>query len=189
MKHLFFFGLIKIAISQNIAYEMFQEYVKSPAGCIFNIKLKQSYFDETLVFNGVFYKKAEIYIFDTPKQFVKYENQYITTINKLNKQVVYDSMKKDYATIFDILSGNKQNIFFHPFVEKIERFTIPFEIELWGIKGTISIDKIDGSPKKISFTQDEDIEVNIDIVSSKNDSVVNLPTYDIMGYEVINLIE
>ena len=28
MKHLFFFGLIKIAFSQNIAYEMFQEYVE-----------------------------------------------------------------------------------------------------------------------------------------------------------------
>lgn len=189
MKILFFFGLIKIVISQNIAYEMFQEYVKSSRGCILNIKLKQSYFDETLVFNGVFYKKADTYIFDTPQQYVKYENQYITTINKLNKQVIYDSLKKDYATIFDILSGNEQNIFFHPFIEKTERFNIPFEIELWGIKGTISIGKIDGSPKKISFTQDEDIEVDIDIVSSKNDSEVNLPTYDIMGYEVINLIE
>ena len=189
MKYLFFFGLTKIVISQNIAYEMFQEYVNSPKGCILSIKIKKSYFYETLVSEGVFYKKAETYIFDSPKQYVKYENKYITTINKFNKQVVYDYMKKDYATIFDILSGNKQNIFFHPFIDKIERFNIPFEIELWGIKGSISIDKIDGSPKKIRFIQDEEIEVDIDIVSSKNDSVVNFPTYDIMDYEVINLIE
>ena len=189
MKYLFFFGLIKIVISQNIAYEMFQKYVNSPEGCILNIELKQSYFHETLVSSGVFYKKAGTYIFDSQKQYVKYENQYITTINKSNKQVVYDSIKKDYATIFDILSGNKQNIFFHPFIDEIERFYIPFEIELWGIKGSISIDKTNGSPKKISFIQDGEIEVDIDIVSSKNDSVINLPTYDIMGFEVINLIE
>ena len=34
-----------------------------------------------------------------------------------------------------------------------ERFNIPFEIELWGINGSIWTDKIDGSPKKIIFTQ------------------------------------
>ena len=115
MKHIFFFGLINIFYSQNIAYERFQEYVKSPKGCVLNIELKQSYFGETLVSNGVFYKKGETYIFDNPKQYVKYENQYITTINKLNKQVIFDSMQKNDATIFDILSGNKENIFFHPF--------------------------------------------------------------------------
>ena len=189
MKHLFFLGLINIIVSQNIAYERFQEYVKSPRGLILNIKLKQSYFDETLVLNGVFYKKGETYIFDSPKQYVKYENQHITTINKLNKQVIFDFMKKNDATIFDILSGNKQNILFHSVIDKKERFNIPFEIELWGIKGSILTNKIDGSPKKIIFTQDKNFKVDIDILSCKNDSVYNLPKYDIKGYEVINLIE
>ena len=59
---------------------------------VLNIKLKQSYFGETLISNGVFYKK-EKHTFLTI-QSTKYENQYITTINKLNKQVIFDSMKK-----------------------------------------------------------------------------------------------
>ena len=189
MKQFFFFGLIKILLSQNIAYERFQEYVKSPNGCVLNIKLKQSYFGETLITSGVFYKKGDTYVFDSPRQYLKYENQYITTINKLNRQVVFDSMKRNDATIFDILSGNKQNIFLHPTYIKEERINIPFEIESWDIKGSIWTDRIDGSPKKISFTQDNDIKVDIDIKSSTNDSVINLPTYDILDFEVINLIE
>ena len=189
MKVLIFFGLVGIIISQNIAYERFQKYVQSPNGFILNIELRQSYFKKTLVSSGVFYKKDKTYVYDSPNQYVKYEDQHITTINKLNKQVIFDSMKKNNATIFDILSGNKQNIYFHPFVTNKEQISIPFEIELWGIKGSIWTDIIDGSPKKVSFIQDDDIIVDIDILSSTNDSVINLPTYDVMDYEVINLIE
>ena len=189
MKHLFFFVLIKIIIAQNIAYERFQRYVESPKGCILNIELKQRYFDKTLVSSGTFYKMGGTYIYDSPKQYVKYENQHITTINKLNKQVILDSMKENDANIFDILSGNKQNIFFHPSVAKKEQISIPFEIESWGIEGSIWTDKIDGSPKKISFTQDKDIKVDIEVISSSNDSSIDAPNYDFMGYEVINLIE
>ena len=189
MKHLFLFGLIKIVISQNIAYERFQEYVESPKGCILNIIIKQTYLDKTLVSSGIFYKKGETYIYDSPRQYVKYENQYITTINKLNKQVILDSMKENDANIFDILSGNKQNIFFHPSIAKKEQISIPFEIESWGIEGSILTDKIDGSPKKISFTQNKDITVDIEVISSSNDSSIDAPNYDVMGYEVINLIE
>ena len=189
MKLFYFFFFIKIVISQNIALERFQNYIKSPKGCVLHIELKQSYYDEIIVSNGVFYKKGGIYVFDNQEQYVKYEDQQIKTINKINKQVIFDSMKKNNATIFDILSGNNQNIFFHPFKIQKEQINIPFEIKLWGIKGFIWSDLLDGSPKKISFTQDEDIKVDINIVSSTNDSSFTFPIYDIMGYEVINLIE
>lgn len=189
MKHLFFFIITKFIFSQNVAYERFQEYVKSPKGCVLHIKFSQSYYDETSISNGVFYKKGGTYIYDDSRQCVKYENQVITTINKLNKQIIFDTMNKNNATIFDILSGNKQNIFFYPSVTEKDRINIPFEIELWGIKGSIWTDKIDGAPKKISFTQDNDVKVDIEILSSTNDSLFNPPIYDFKDYEVINLIE
>ena len=189
MKPFYYFFFMKIVISQNLAFERFQDYVKSPEGCVLRIELKQSYYDEILVSNGVFYKKGEVYIFDNQDVYVKYENQQIKTINKINKQVIFDSMKKNNATIFDILSGNNQNILFHPFKTLKEQINIPFEIKLWGIKGSIWADLIDGSPKKISFTQDEDIKVDINILSSINDSSFSFPIYEVMDYEVINLIE
>ena len=51
-----------------------------------------------------------MYIYDNEKQFVKYEDGLITTINKSNKQVVYDSINKNDVTIFDILTGNNNSI-------------------------------------------------------------------------------
>ena len=189
MKPFFFFFLAKIVISQNLAFERFQDYVKSPKGCVLSIEFKQSFYDKISVSNGVFYKKGETYIFDNQEQCVKYENQQIKTINKINKQVIFDSIKKNNATIFDILSGNNQNLFFHPPKTQKEQINIPFEIKLWGIEGSIWVNVIDGSPKKISFTQDEDIKVDINILSSTNDSSFSFPIYNVMDYEVINLIE
>lgn len=189
MRPFCFFVFTKIVFSQNLAFERFQEYVKAPNGCVFHIEFKQSYYDEILVSNGVFYKKKEIYIYDNSEQYIEYDNQHIKTINKLNKQVILDSLEKNDATIFDILSGNKKNIFFHPSIIKNEQINIPFEIELWGIKGSIWTDQVNGSPKKISFTQGEDIKVDISIISSTNDSLFSPPKYDVTNYEVINLIE
>ena len=62
-------------------------------------------------------------------------------------------------------------------------------MKFWGIEGSIWTDKINGSPKKIIFIQDEDLKVNIDVVSSTNDSLFNFPTFEILDYEVINLVE
>ena len=85
-----FLVLVKIAFSQNVEYEKFQKFVQSPNGCVLNINVKHSYFDKTVVSSGVFYAKDKMYIYDNEEQYIKYDNQYITTINKIHKQVVYD---------------------------------------------------------------------------------------------------
>ena len=60
---------------------------------------------------------------------------------------------------------------------------------MWGIKGSIWISQQDGSPEKVTFIQDEDLKIHIDIKSIANRVKFNPPKYDILGYEVINLIE
>ena len=55
-------------------------------------------------------KKEKMYIYDNKQQYIKYEDGYITTINKLNKQVVYDLINKKDVTIFDLLIGNNKSI-------------------------------------------------------------------------------
>ena len=69
------------------------------------------------------------------------------------------------------------------------RIRILFNIELWGIKGSIWISQQDGSPEKVTFIQDEDLKIQIYIKSIANRGKFNPPKYDILGYEVINLIE
>ena len=66
---------------------------------------------------------------------------------------------------------------------------IPFSIELWEIKGSIWTNLEDGSPEKITFIQDDDLKVDINIKSSVNSADFTPPKYDFSEYEVVNLIE
>ena len=189
MKYFVFLVFTKVLLSQNTAYEKFQKYVQSPNGCVLWIEYSQSYFDDAVVSSGVLYAKKNMYIYDNEKQFIKYEDGLITTINKPIKQVVYDSINKNDVTIFDILTGNNDNIHIHAAIIENNQIRIPFFIELWAIKGSILISQVDGSPKKVIFIQDEQMNVHIDIKSSTIRGEYNPPKYDISDYEVINLIE
>ena len=184
-----FLVFFEVLFSQNTEYEKFLKYVQSPNGCVFLIEYHQSYFGEEIVSSGVLYAKQKMYIFDNKKQFIKYENGFITTINKPNKQVVYDLINKKNVTIFDILTGNNDSIRIGSSIVENNKIRIPFYIELWGIKGSILISQVDGSPEKVTFIQDADMKVHIDIKSILNDAKFNPPHYDISDYEVINLIE
>ena len=189
MKYFVFLVFTKVLLSQNTAYEKFQNYVQSPNGCVLWIKYSQSYFDDAVVSSGVLYAKEKMYIYDNIEQYIRYEDGFITTINKSNKQVVYDLINKKDVTIFDILIGNNKSIYLeNPIIEN-NQIQIPFSIEIWGIKGSIWTNQVDGAPEKVTFIQDEDLKVHIDIKSSDNSSDFNPPTYNIHEYEVINLIE
>ena len=189
MKYFIFLVFAKVLFSQNTAYENFQKYVQSPNGSILWIEYHQSYFDDELVSSGVLYIKEKMYMYDNKTQCIMYEDGFITTINKLNKQVVYDYINKKDVTIFDVLIGNNNSIRIGTSIIENNQIQIPFSIELWGIKGSIWTSQVDGSPKKVTFIQDEDIMVHIDINSSVNSAEFNPPIYDILDYEVINLIE
>ena len=189
MKFFIFLVFTKVLLSQNLAYEKFQKYVQSPAGCVIRVDYFQNYLGEEVSSSGVLYIKDKMYIYDSEKQFIKYEDGFITTINKPIKQVVYDSINKNDITIFDILTGNNNSINIDDEITENNKIRILFNIELWGIKGSIWISQQDGSPEKVTFIQDEDIKIHIDIKSIANKVAFNPPKYDILGYEVINLIE
>ncbi|GIR50167.1 MAG: hypothetical protein CM15mP58_22640 [Burkholderiaceae bacterium] len=146
-------------------------------------------YEEEIGSSGVLYIKDEMYIYDNEKQFIKYVDGFITTINKPIKQVVYDSINKNDITIFDILTGNNNSINIDDEIIENNKIRILFNIEQWGIKGSIYIRQQDGSPEKVIFIQDEDLKIHIDIKSIANRAEFNLPKYDISDYEVINLIE
>ena len=189
MKYFIFLVFTKVVSSQNTAYEKFQKYIQSPMGCVIQVDYSQSYFGEEVGSSGFLYIKNKMYIYDNEKQFIKYEDGFITTINKPNKQVIYDHLNENDVTIFDVLTGNNKSIHIDDEIIDNNKIRIFFKIELWGIKGSIWISQQDGSPEKVTFIQDEDLKIHIDIKSIFNRAEFNLPKYDILGYEVINLIE
>ena len=109
-KYFFIFISIKVLFSQDFAYKNFQTYVQSSNGSIFNIEYQQNYFRKKIESSGKFYSKNNMYIYDNEIQCIKYEDGVIQTINKINKQIIYDKVNERDVTIFDILIGKDNNI-------------------------------------------------------------------------------
>ena len=136
-KYFFFFIFIKVLFSQDNAYRNFQTYVQSSNGSIFNIEYQQNYFREKIESSGKFYSKNNMYIYDNEIQCVKYEDGVIQTINKINKQIIYDTVNERDVTIFDILIGKDDNIQINDSIIEKNGIKIPFTIKELDINGSI----------------------------------------------------
>ena len=187
--YFFFFISIKILFSQNIAYKKFQTYVQSSNGSIFNIEYQQNYLREKIESSGKFYSQNNMYIFDNEIQCIEYENGVIKTINKINKQIIYDAVNERDVTIFDILIGKDDNIQINDSIIEKNGIKIPFTIKELDINGSILTSHANGAPKSIVFMQGRDLKVEIKINNVELDSIFKPPKYDISNFEVINLIE
>ena len=188
-KYFFIFISIKVLFSQDFAYQNFQTYVQSSNGSIFNIEYQQNYFREKVESSGKLYSKNNMYIYDNEIQCIKYENGVIKTINKINKQVIYDAVNERDVTIFDILIGKDDNIQINDSIIEKNGIKIPFTIKELDINGSILTSHINGLPKSIIFMQGRDLKVEIKINNVELDSIFKPPKYDISNFEVINLIE
>ena len=188
-KYFYFFISINVLFSQDIAYKNFQTYVQSSNGSIFNIEYQQNYLREKIESSGKFYSQNNMYIFDNEIQCIKYENGVIETINKINKQIIYDAVNERDVTIFDILIGKDDNIQINDSIVEKNGIKIPFAIKELDINGSILTNHINGLPKSIIFMQGRDLKVEIKINNVELDSIFKPPKYDISNFEVINLIE
>ena len=62
-------------------------------GSIFNIIYHQNQYNESLVSDGIIcFESHKKYIFDNSIIRIIYNNTYIKTINKQNKQIIYDNL-------------------------------------------------------------------------------------------------
>ena len=188
-QYFFFFISIKVLFSQDIAYKNFQTYVQSSNGSIFNIEYQQNYLREKIESSGKFYFQNNMYMFDNEIQCIIYENGVIKTINKINKQIIYDAVNERDVTIFDILIGKDDNIQINDSIIEKNGIKIPFTIKELDINGSILTSHTNGAPKSIVFMQGRDLKVEIKINNIELDSIFKPPKYDISNFEVINLIE
>ena len=77
-------------------------------GTVFKVKYGHSQFGENVSEQGlIFFKSYKNFIFDNIDQRIVYSEDFIKTINKKNKQIIYDEPIENELTIFDFLfSGN-----------------------------------------------------------------------------------
>jgi len=176
--------------AQSGPYQQFLDYMNEKGGRIFEIEYYQEQFGKQFEFNGTFfYFGKKHYTFDGLDQRITFNNGEITTINKLEKQVVYDQTISGEITIFDILTGTNESLQTgEPLLEK-NGFRIPFTLLDWEIHGTIRTIPDNGKPKEIILKTGDDSEIWIKIISLDSTKERDVATIDLTEYEAIDLRE
>ncbi len=86
-------------------------YMTQEQGILFSINLDYQNFGEKFTMSGnLWYSNPKDYVFDTQSERISNQNNTITTINKLTKQVIYDKNFKNNFDIFDFLGNTDGRI-------------------------------------------------------------------------------
>ena len=159
-------------------------------GHLLNIQISQSLADQHFNSNGIlYYFQNREYIFDSTSERITYKDGEIETINKAEKQIIYDSDIENNLNIFDLFSGKDNHIKIRDsFIENKIQIT-KFFLDDWDMKGTIWTVPATGKPKKITLNLSVDETVSLNISSSKIISTMEIPDIDISEYEIIDLRE
>ena len=183
--------IFSLAFSKNDPYLNFKKYMDQNMGSIFNINFYQSQYNERLVSEGIIcFESHKKYIFDNNITRIIYNNKYIKTINKQNKQIIYDEIIEGEVSLFDLLFSNKRldvslGASLNPDISIIN-----FKLKSLDIRGVLKTDNLSGEPKQLSlFNVDSSLVsvVEINRIESKVD--FNLKAIDTTSYELIDLRE
>ena len=141
-------------------------------------------------FNGFFYYyNQNNYIFDNDAQRVMFDKGQIKTINKIDKQVIYEDEMPNSFTIFDLFNGEKDFIEVYEYEILKNDVKVFFKIEDWSVFGSFIIQIDTGEPRELEFGSEESMQTKILILSSKISSDINLEKLDIKTFDIVDLRE
>ena len=159
-------------------------------GRLLNIEFFQQQYDKKYKSSGnLYYLKDSYYVFDNNEQRITYQDGLIKTINKVNKQIIYDKKLEGQVTILDILSGKNNQLDIGEIVFAKNGFIIPFSLKDLAIVGKITTVPSTGQPKNITLLISDDEKININVISSLKLGKDSIPKIDVSSFEIINLSE
>jgi len=183
-------SVAQIIWSQEDGYQEFQKYMTVNNGRVLKVEIYQEQYGDQFISNGIlYYFGNKDYTFDNLNQRISYRNNEIITINKLTKQVIYDSVIPNDVNIFDVLIGQESNLKIGTILLEKNGFRIPFFLKKWKTSGILWTVQGTGEPKKIILTLKENTEIQLKVKSLELDTAKNLTKIDTSGYEIINLRE
>ncbi len=171
-------------------YQKFQTYMNANEGHLLNIKISQSQINQHFNSAGtLYYFQNKEYVFDSIEERITYKNGTIKTVNKVEKQIIYDSDIENNLNIFDLFSFKENRIEIKDsFIENRSQITT-FLLDDWDINGTMWTEPITGKPKRILINISVNETISLDIISSKIISKIEVPIIDVNDYEIIDLRE
>ena len=157
---------------------------------VLNIKIQQHQFGKQYDTTGkLYYINDEKYVYDTKNQRISYDSGSLETINKATKQVIYDRDIDNSLSIINLLSGRDSRIeITETILDKVGN-RISFFLNDWDMKGDIWTVPSTGRPIKIKLVLANDEHMILKIDSLKMYANIEIPDFEIRGFEIIDLRE
>ena len=186
---IFVFLFIGKSLSEEDPYSQFLNFIDD-GNYIFEIQYYQEQFGNRYEYKGnLYFTNSSYYTFDGLSQRIIFQDGEITTINKIDQQIILDSMIPGETTIFDILSGNRNSLDIGQVILEKNGFRINFKLPDLELSGTIwTIPQI-GQPREIVLNSGLESYIKIRIVSVKSLDSDKLDSIDLSQFEIINLRE
>ena len=181
---------INSAFGFSDPYQTFLKFINESGSLKMSLEFYQIQYGEHFDTAGDFYYlRDQYYFFDDASQRIIFQDGEISTISKINKQIILDNIIPGEVTIFDILSGG--NGFIVPQDAILEKgyYKIPFTIPSWELSGMIRILPTSGRPLEIKLSSGPDQETRIKINSAEPWDSNSIPEIDLTGFEKIDLRE
>ena len=158
---------------------------------ILELNLIQNQYNEEMKYDGLFYYyNQNNYIFDNDEQRVIFNKGQIKTINKYNKQIIWEDAMPNSFTVFDLFNGLQDFIEINDFKilnnNNVKTF---FNIKNWSVSGSIISQLETGEPKELEFSSEKRIQTKVFILSAKVSPDVNLKTLDTLNFDIVDLRE
>ncbi len=171
-------------------YQSFLEFIKNINNTKIDIVFRQvQYGNHYLTKGDLYIFFQEFYCYDDSEKRIIVTSDSIISINKLNRQVIYDDRIANNFSIFDIITGANLNIEVDSTKNKDGMNIISIFVPELNLKGLLHTDSFSGKPVNIILKNESIYQINIEIgemTNFKRDSFLNI---DLMNYEVIDLRE
>ena len=181
---------INSAFGFSDPYQTFLKFINESGILKMSLEFYQiQYGDHFDTAGDFYYLRDQYYFFDDAAQRIIFQDGEISTISKINKQIILDNIIPGEVTIFDILSGENEFIVPRDAILEKGYYKIPFTIPSWELSGMIRILPTSGRPLEIKLSSGPDQETRIKINSAEPWDSNSIPEIDLTGFEKIDLRE
>jgi len=181
---------INSAFGFSDPYQTFLKFINISGSLKMSLEFYQiQYGDHFDTAGDFYYLRDQYYFFDDAVQRIIFQDDEISTISKINKQIILDNIIPGEVTIFDILSGENEFIVPRDAILEKGYYKIPFTIPSWELSGMIRVLPTSGRPLEIKLSSGPDQETRIIINSAEPWDSNSIPEIDLTDFEKIDLRE
>ena len=188
MIYILFFLNVASIVSGNLYLNKFYSFMDNDKVLKFEITITQSQFNHSYISKGDFYLvENDHYIYDTKLKRLIFNNDQVTTLNKADRQILYENTISETFSIFDIFRSNNKIMDANKFELSGQEVEIYFNINELSSSGSLIINANSGSPKLIKVTTEDKIKIELEIKAIITSAKLKIKDIDTSQFNVVDL--